>query len=421
MVKVNQSAPNSRDFKLPTGKVTMVIASAILLMFAADLAMAGAERGARTPTSVVAGSVSGGANVKVTVIGTRKSSRTNSSGFFVLRGTNLAGRHRLTFLKDRKVFSTAIQVLAGSKLSLQNTKLNVDGTAQAEQEDIEVPGTLDAVDCGATPNTATIAPSGGGAAITMSFDAATTEIVDDSTDAKVPDCATLAANYLNAAVKAEGTQATDGSIVADSIELNPGKRNDGAAQDVHFSGVVQSATCPISIVVQRGDTTDVTVTIGDSTEIHLDNSDRHSSGACTDIAQGAKVGVEGIPQADGSVSASEIEVHQNQMASDGIIDSLSCDATPPSFSFTPQGAVSVVIVTIGTTTEIEAGDIKPASCADLTPGAAKVEGVTQADGSLVASEIEQEGADDNDGGGNGGDGQGGDHGGKQNRGHGSDD
>ena len=421
MVEMNPGVPNSRNHRLAVCKVTVVIALVISLMMAAAPAVAGSKRGARTPTSVVAGSVSGGGNVKVTVVGTGKSAKTNSSGLFVLGGTNLAGRHQLNFLKDSKVFSTAIRVPAGSKLSLQNTKLNGDGTAQAEQEDIEVLGTLNAVDCGATPNTATIAPSGGGTTVIMSFDTATTEIVDDSTNAKVADCATFAANYLNARVKAEGTQAADGSIVADRIELNPGKGKGDPGQDVHFNGVVQSVSCPTSIVVQLADSTEVTATISDSTEIKLDDSASHSSATCTDIGVGAKVDVEGIPQADGSVSALEIEVRQNHMESNGTIDSLNCDATPPSFSFTPDGAGSALVVTIGSTTEIEAGDIKPASCADLTSGPAKVEGVTQADGAIVANEVEQEGNDDNNGGGNGGGGNGEDHGGKRSGGHGSDD
>jgi len=168
----------------------------------AGQAMAGLRRGSMKPASTVAGSVSGGANVKVAVVGTGKSSNTNASGFFLLSGSNLAGKHQLSFTQGRKTFSTTIRVPSGSTLSLQNTKLNSDGTAQAEQEEIEVVGKLSAVGCGATPNTVTIAPSDGGALVVMSFDATTTEVVDESTGMKIPDCATLAGNYLNAPVKA---------------------------------------------------------------------------------------------------------------------------------------------------------------------------------------------------------------------------
>ena len=354
----------------------------------------------KKPASVVAGSVSGGGNVKVTVLGTGKSSNTNASGFFVLSGTNLAGKHRVTFTKNKKTFSTTIRVPAGSKLSLQNTRLNKNGSAQAEQEDLEVEGTLSAVDCGASPNTITVTPSDGGAAVVMSFDATITEIVDDSTHTKITDCTTLASNYLNAPAKAEGAQAGDGSIVADSIELKPGDGggSGGGGGDVHFDGVVQSENCPNSIVVQRSDSTDVTVNLSPSTEINIDGSDNQSSGACSDIPQGARVDVEGTPQADGSVNASQIEVRQDRMESTGIIDTLNCSANPPNFSFTPDGASSPLTVTIGPTTQIQVGDNESAACTDLTAGPAKVEGATQLDGSLAASQIEQEASGGGDGG-----------------------
>jgi len=374
-----------------------------IAIMAAGLAVALAGQAAATTgtASVIAGSVSGGGNVKVAVVGTGKSSNTNAAGFFLLSGKNLAGKHRIVFTKNRKTYSTTILVPAGSTVSLQNTKLNTDGSAQAEQEDIEVAGTLSAVSCSTSPNTVTIAPSDGGASITMSFDAMTTEIVDDKTQTKIPDCNALASNYVNAPVKAEGTQASDGSIVADSIELNPGQaERGGGGEDVHFDGIVQTENCPNSIVVQKSDSTNVTINITTTTEINIDSSDSHSAAQCSDIPQGAKVDIEGAPQADGSVNATQIEVRQNKMESHGTINSLNCGANPPSFSFTPDGAASALTVTIGATTQIQAGDNEAASCTDLMTGSAKVEGVIQSDGSLAASQIEQEGSDD--GGGDGG-------------------
>ena len=409
MVKVNPGRPSFQRLSTSVRK-GMILALAVTLGVAmlGGQALAGLKNASRKPVSVVAGSVSGGANVKVSVIGSGKSAKTNASGFFILSGQNLAGKHPVTFTKNKQTFSTIIQVPAGSKLSLQNTKLNGDGTAQPEQEDIEVLGTLSAVDCGATPNTITIAPSNGGASVVMSFDATTTRITDDSAHSMIKDCATLAGNYLNAPAKAEGSQAADGSIVADRIELNPGEGKPGGGEDVHFGGIVQSENCPNSIVVQRGDSTDVTVNLGPSTEINLDDSDNHSSGACADIPVGGKVDVEGVPQADGSVNASQVEVRQNQLESDGSINSLNCGATPPSLSFTPAGAAGALTVTLGPTTQIKVADNESASCADLMTGSAKLQGVTQSDGSVAASEIEQEGSGDGNGGGNG---NGGGHGG----------
>jgi hypothetical protein len=59
-------------------------------------------------------------------------------------------------------------------------------------------------------------------------------------------------------------------------------------------------------------------------------------------------------------------------------------------------------VTIGPTTQIQVGDNDSAACTDLTTGPARVEGVTQSDGSVAASRIEQEASGGGSGGGDGG-------------------
>ena len=128
----------------------MILMTAIALgvLLPNNQAKAGLRQGARKAApSTIAGSITDGADVKVTVVGTGKWSNANGSGFFLLSGTNLAGSHRLNFIKGGKIFSTIVRVPAGSKLSLQNTQLKSDGSAQAEQEDIEAVGTLSAVDC----------------------------------------------------------------------------------------------------------------------------------------------------------------------------------------------------------------------------------------------------------------------------------
>ncbi|HVN27684.1 MAG TPA: DUF5666 domain-containing protein, partial [Candidatus Binataceae bacterium] len=218
--------------------------------------------------------------------------------------------------------------------------------------------------------------------------------------AVISDCATLASTYLNAPAKAEGVQSATGPIVADEIELNPGQS--GGGEDNEFSGTVQSENCPSSIVVQRNDSTDVTVNLNPSTNIEIEDLDNSSSATCADIPLNAKVQVEGVTQPDGSVDAARVQVQLTRTESHGTITGLSCDATPPSFAFTPNGSSTAVTVTIGPTTEIEAGDNDAASCADLATGAAVVEGRVQTDGSIAASEIEQELNDDGGGDGSGG-------------------
>jgi hypothetical protein len=391
----------------------LVAMTAIGVLLWSGQALATSRRLAGKPASVLGGSISGGGKVKVSVVGTGRSSTTNASGFFAITGQNLAGKHQVVFTEGKKSFSAVVLIPAGTKVTLQNTKLNGKGAAQPEEEDIEVLGTLSAVDCADTPNSVTIVPSAGGASITMSLDAATTEIDDDSNNVKITDCATLASTYLNARTKAEGIEAADGSIVAERIELNPGDGN-GNGSEVRFEGIVISAACPSSIVVQRSDGTNVTVDLSPTTEIRVDDSASHDAASCTDISQGAQVEVEGVPAVDGTVGASRIEVQKNEEKAEGTINSLNCGATPPSLSFTPNGATNPLTVTIGATTQIEVDDNEAASCTDLTAGPAQLEGVTQPDGTVAATEIEQEANDEDHGGGDdngGGHGHGGDHGG----------
>jgi hypothetical protein len=95
------------------------------------------------------------------------------------------------------------------------------------------------------------------------------------------------------------------------------------------------------------------------------------------------------------VNATSIHVQENEFEASGSITSTNCAATPPSFSFTPDSgggggdSGTTPTVTIQSTTQIEVGDNDAASCADLTLATAEVQGVTQPDGSVAATEIKQ--------------------------------
>ncbi len=372
-----------RGFALAVGYV----AGAMLLMDSAALAAK------KKPVSVFNGSIAGGGvvTVKVSKAG---STRSNKSGFFSLKGPKLAGTHTVTFTQNHQKFTTSINVPSGSKLTLSGVKLSGD-TATGEEEDISVEGTLSAVDCVASPNTLTVTPSKGGADVLMNFDPATATIIDDSTGTAITSCSTLSASYIGAPVDAEGTTDTSGAITASRVELNPstdgegeGSGSGGSSEDISFKGTVSSESCPTSIVVTRTDGTLVTVNISTSTKIDIEGFSGSSPAQCSDIPASASVEVEGVPQTDGSVNADSIHVQQNEFESDGTIGTIDCSATPPSFSFTPDSGTALT-VTIQPTTKIEANDNDSASCSDLTAAGAKVEGITQPDGSVAAKEIEQ--------------------------------
>jgi hypothetical protein len=264
-------------------------AAAVLLM--ESTAMAASHK--KKPVSVITGSVAGGGVVSVKV-SKGGSTHSNKSGFFSLKGVKLGGQHTVTFTKKRVKYTTTVNIPAGSKLTLNDVKLN-GSEATSSEEDVSVEGTLSAVDCTATPNTITVTPSDGGTAVLMSFDPTTTTIIDDSTGAAVPDCATLAGNYTGAPVDAEGTTDASGGVTATRIELNPSSGDSGGGgEDTGFKGVVQSGSCPTSIVVLRTDGTSVTVNFSASTEIDIEGFGGSSGAQCSDIPANASVEVEGV-------------------------------------------------------------------------------------------------------------------------------
>lgn len=345
-----------------------------------------AQARSKKPKSEISGSVASGGRVKVSVHGVHKSTRTDKTGFFILKGKKLSGLRTITFKKGSQTAALTVNVPAGANVSLQSVTLNSDGSASPDEVDIEVTGTLSAVDCASTPNSFTIVPSEGGSPVVMSFDPATTHIVDDATSTTITDCATLA-GFVNSQAQAEGTQNSSGGIDAARLELNP--QSDQGEKETEFSGVVQSENCPNSIVVQRSDGMLVIVNLSSSTQITIDGQESDSSGTCTDIPANAMVEVTGAPQSDGSVNATEITVEQQNFESSGTINSTSCSSNPPSLSFTPDGSQNNVTVTIGPTTDIQVGGNESATCGDLSAGAAKIEGVLQTDGSVAATDIEQ--------------------------------
>ncbi len=366
-------------------RVSPSLFGSIALALAAIATPAVAAHRPHRPSSVVNGSVSGASHVKVTVAGAR-STHTNKAGFFSIKGKKLSGIHTIIFRQGKSTYRTTINVPAGATVSLQNVTLSSNGSADPGEEDVTVNGALSAVNCTSTPNTVTITPNDGGTAVIMTFDTSTTHIVDQANGTVITSCATLANNYINAPTEAEGQQASDGSIAASNITLNPSSEDE---QDVSFDGTVHSESCPDSIVVQRSDGTQVTVDLTSKTEISVEDSESDSNGACTDIPANAFVHIEGTSNSDGSVTASSVRVESNEFDSAGTIGTTDCSASPQSFSFTPDGASSALTVTIGSTTEIEVNDNGAASCSDLAAGPAHVEGVVQSDGSVAATKVEQ--------------------------------
>ena len=354
---------------------------------------------AQKPRSTIAGSVvNGGQPSAVTVLHTGRAARVNkTNGLFTLRGTKLAGQHNLVFSSGGNKFLMSVNLPAGARLTLKGVKLNpapavsmvvgakTVGTADAEEEDLTVAGTLTSVDCGSSPETLTVTTQDG-TVIQAEFDPSVTQIVNQQTGQAITDCATLS-GLAGQMVEMEARINPDGSLFALDVTVNPSSEDQS---DIEVDGAISATSCPNSVTVTTGAGASVTLNISSSTEIEIDDGSDDSTATCTDLSSGMYVHAEGMLQSNGSVNAESISAELQEFDAEGVINSASCGGSPQSFSFTPDNAGSPVTVTIGNATQISVNDNESATCGDLTTGPAQVEGVMQSDGSVAATQVEQD-------------------------------
>ncbi len=172
-------------------------------------------------------------------------------------------------------------------------------------------------------------------------------VVNDQTEVN----GTLA---VGATAQVEGALQADGSVLAKEVDVRQPRSEEKRTE---FIGVIESfSTTQIMVSGQK-------VVVNDQTEIK------------GTLAVGATARVEGTPQADGSTLARKVDIRAKEQAKiefTGAIESLTAN----------QWIVASKKVTIDTQTKIEVKGI-------LQVGAmAKVEGILQADGSVLARTIE---------------------------------
>jgi len=376
--------------------------STIALGLAIVIAATSGSAQAGKPLSTITGSVLNGGKRVTLVIphGGHATPINRKTGLFAVSGHNLTGPHTLKFLSGGKKYLTNVNVPLGGKLTLKGVKLisaikipsnpsssssASSGTAKADEEDLTVFGTLTSVDCSVSPSTITVTTASADV-FNMTFDPATTEIVNQQTGQVITDCMTLQALAGQPVEVEMRVNPTDGSLFANQVNVNP---NSNDQTDSEFDGVIASMNCPGSISVTGVNGVSVVVNLSSSTEIEIDGASDESSGTCTDFNAGMSVKVEGALRQDGSVDADSITVQTAKFEASGTINSTTCGTPPESISFTPNGSTTALTVTIGAGTEIQVSGNDSAACSDLLMGAADVEGVTQADGSVAATNIGQ--------------------------------
>jgi hypothetical protein len=129
----------------------------------------------------------------------------------------------------------------------------------------------------------------------------------------------------------------------------------------------------------------VTFTIG-TTNVRTTAATVFDDVTCTALANNARVGVEGIRQADGSILATKVDAEAGPDAVAGTVFEFSGAATCPAATFKvgPTLSLATKVTTAATTT------FSGVTCAALANGArVEVEGTRQADGSIVAASVER--------------------------------
>jgi hypothetical protein len=163
--------------------------------------------------------------------------------------------------------------------------------------------------------------------------------------------------------------------------MDHGGGDDGGMEgEGHVSSIVAGTACP-TLAFMVG-TVKVTLTAATMFE----------GGTCASIKNGSDVDVQGTRQADGSIVASKVEFGDdggnqgpnpnNPVAGESRVTSIVAGTSCPTLSI----MMGTIKVTLTATTVFERG-----TCADIKVGSKlRVRGTTQADGSVVATDVEVE-------------------------------
>jgi uncharacterized protein DUF5666 len=183
-------------------------------------------------------------------------------------------------------------------------------------------------------------------------------------------------------IQARGTM-TGTSLVAIEIKVENtnGEDDDNVGDDAKLRGAISelsaTAGCPV-----------VTFKIG-TTTVKTSATTTFDDVACSALANGALVEVTGTVAADGSITATKVELQSGPNEVKGTVFELtgtaSCGTATPALTF-KVGATLATATTVKTNSTTTFTGV---TCATLANGAnVEVEGTTQADGSITAASVE---------------------------------
>jgi hypothetical protein len=251
------------------------------------------------------------------------------------------------------------------------------GGGSGTECDIEVQGTITAIDC--TAGTMTVHTDSGD--VTVTFDGSTIFFTKGHT------ASTCDQIVVGDSVEVCGTQG-DTSVLAAKVNFEAPEGPETCEDEA--SGTVSSIDCDAGTMVVTTDSGDVNVTLTDTTAYF---GPHHAAAACGDVAVGDAVEIEGTLQEDGSIIACKVGFEPPEVEEVEISGTINGDPDGGTLSFivtTDSGDVTVQ--TDSGTIIKEHGDLK--TFGDLADGmSVEVEGILQGDGSILATKISIESGD----------------------------
>ena len=240
--------------------------------------------------SPVSDAVAGRNGIQVSVSGVQ--STTDSTGSFAMSGAP-SGTRTITFSNGSQTFTVTLNVPEDSTVVMRDVELGSDGRAHPGQIDTYLRGTVESASCSTTPQTLTVKLTN--QSVTVQLGANTRIKGTGSVPAST--CEDVA-SAVGQPVRVDAVTQSDGTLLAERVKLRSHEAN--PANEIGLRGPVTATNCPSAFTLGRPDGQSVTVNLTSSTELE-------DGATCGDL-DGMHVKVKGSLESDGSVTAREVEI-----------------------------------------------------------------------------------------------------------------
>jgi hypothetical protein len=220
-------------------------------------------------------------------VGAKLSDTLTVNGITVVPGPGVVIRHgnRILTIADIEVGDhiQARGTMEGTTLVATEIKVEDTGDDNDDVDEVELKGAIAGFSATATCPVVTFTIG------TTNVTTSAATVFDDVT------CATLANGAI---VEVEGTKKADGSVLATKVELEAGPDE----VEGRIFALAGTGTCP-TLTFKVGPIESL------ATTVNTNLSTTFTGVACSALANGARVEIEGTKQADGSITAASVELH----------------------------------------------------------------------------------------------------------------